>query len=78
MKKVPTAKEYNFEYRYRIGKRYTGTLQIPEEIEMMQEFAKIQLKAQQDAILKILELRGEHNNIEKNIIVNAYPLTNIS
>lgn len=38
------------------------------------EFAKLHLQAQQEAILKVLENRGEHNNIDKNIIINSYPL----
>ena len=41
------------------------------------EFAKLYVQAQTEAILERLELRGEHNNIDKNIIINAYPLTKI-
>lgn len=42
--------------------------------ELIIEFAKLHLQAQQEAILKVLENRGEHNNIDKNIIINSYPL----
>jgi hypothetical protein len=45
--------------------------------EAMIEFARLHVQAQTEAILERLELRGEHNTIDKNIIINAYPLTNI-
>jgi hypothetical protein len=61
MSRLPTAEEANFNYRYRIGKRYTGSLTIDQEIEMMAEFAKLCV---QDALkeasekAKILEESG--------------------
>ena len=45
--------------------------------EAMIEFAKLHVQAQTEAILERFELRGEHSNIDRNIIINAYPLTNI-
>lgn len=43
----------------------------------LKEYAKLHVKAQTYAILKRLELRGGHNTIDKNIIINTYPLDNI-
>ena len=45
--------------------------------KMMIEFAKLHVMHQQEAILEKLALRGEHSTLDKNIIANAYPLTNI-
>jgi len=45
--------------------------------EAMIEFAQLHVQAQTEAILERLKLRGEYSNIDKNIIINAYTLTNI-
>ena len=45
--------------------------------QMMIEFAKLHVHAQTEAILARLDLRGEHSTIDKNIIANAYPFSNI-
>jgi len=72
MSKIPTAKliltgkeTYDSEY---------PTVSKYDALEAMIEFAKLHVEAQQEAILKVLENRGEHNNIDKNIIINSYPL----
>lgn len=43
--------------------------------DCMIKFARLHLDAQKEAILKILKARGTYNNINKNIILNAYPNT---
>lgn len=43
--------------------------------DCMIKFAKLHLRAQKKAILKKLEARGHHNNIDRNIIINSYPDT---
>lgn len=43
----------------------------------MIEFAKLHLIEQTEAILKVWELSGGYNNVEKNIIQNTYPLKNV-
>ena len=68
---IPTAEEYLNELVP------IGSLSFECGIEAMVEFAKLHVQAQTEAILKRLKLRGEHNNIEENIILNSYPLTNI-
>lgn len=45
MDKIPTAESFNFKYRYKIGKRLSGTLHREEEFEMMIEFAKLHVEA---------------------------------
>lgn len=68
---IPTAEEYLNELVP------IGSLSFECGIEAMVEFAELHVQAQTEAILERLELRGEHNTIDKNIIINAYPLTNI-
>ena len=46
-------------------------------LEGMKLFAKLHVQAQTEAILEKLALRGEHSTLDKNIIANAYQLTNI-
>ena len=43
----------------------------------MIEFAKLHIEAQKQTILTRLEKRHDHNNLERNIILNAYPLNKI-
>jgi len=77
MKKLPTALEFIEDMQSELGEQEYIMLYKIDVPKKMIEFVKLHLKAQQDAILKILDARGEHNNFKKNIIVNAYPLTNI-
>lgn len=60
-------------YMIKDGAEWTKNPEVVA-IEVAKKFAKLHLQAQQEAILKVLENRGEHNNIDKNIIINSYPL----
>lgn len=65
---IPTAEEF-------FKEELSGEPLTQESVEeALVNFAKLHLQAQQEAILKVLENRGEHNNIDKNIIINSYPL----
>ena len=72
---IPTAKEFIQQKDDKTGPAWSESTQ--ELADAFIEFAKIHLIAQQDAILKLWELRGGYNNVEKNIIQNAYPLKNV-
>jgi hypothetical protein len=73
---TPTAEILLESYRFKAGE-HVGNSDYNLMINYAKEFAKLHIQAQTEAILERLELRGEHNTIDKNIIINAYPLTNI-
>ena len=78
MNKIPTAEEIlnDFHFNYKGDGNYV--------LEAMKEFAKLHYKAQLQAIVKnvrICESEPMFGQVEvfvdKNSIINAYPLTNI-
>ena len=70
MDKIPTAESVRFNYRYKIGAKFTGSLHPEQEIEMMIEFAKLHV----EAALKEASDKSCNLYCEKEDILNAYPL----
>jgi hypothetical protein len=69
---LPTAEMSRFNYRYRIGRKMTGSLLPSEEKEMMIEFAKLHVEA-------ALKEASEDANMDTDYYqaLQVYPLTNI-
>lgn len=61
--KKQTAESFRFQYRYKIGKKLTGSLNPNQEIEMLEEFLK-------SKISEIKEISEEHL---KSIAEEKYP-----
>lgn len=81
MNKELTAENSRFNYRYKIGRRMTGSLLPSEEIEMMIEFTKLHvIEALKQASEKAeLDLVDNYHacEISKSSILNSYSLENI-
>ena len=80
MEKLPTAEMSRFNYRYRIGRKMTGSLLPSEEKEMMIEFAKLHVEAALKAAYDNIEYTTVDSSVPyvvKESILNSYSLDNI-